>query len=156
MEIEFIGRATKALKMVIEKSIIETLNYIKQKHDNLEMCVMFVGFEKMRILNKRTRNIDKTTDVLSFPAFSVSAGSLLSENEFEEIPAHLGDMAICLPQAKAQAEEYKHSLEAEISKLAVHSTLHLMGYDHIKDEDYEIMHPVELEIEKVLKNKKII
>lgn len=156
MEIEFIGRAPKALKEVIKTSIIETLDHIKQEHNNLEMCVMFVGFEKMRLLNKRTRNINKTTDVLSFPAFSVKAGELLSESDFEEIPAHLGDMAICLPQAKIQADEFKHSQEAEASKLAVHSTLHLMGYDHIKDEDYAVMHPVEKEVEKILKKKKVI
>lgn len=157
MKIEFVNKASLKIKDVVKKSIIETLDFLGQDHKKLELCVMFVGAQEMKDLNKRTRNIDKTTDVLSFPSFSIKAGELLGKKVFaHEEDVHFGDMAICLEVAGEQAKEYGHSLEAEISKLAVHSTLHLMGYDHIKDEDYLEMQPVEEKLEKILKEKKII
>ena len=157
MKIEFVNKATLKIKDVVKKSIIENLDYLGQDHKKLELCVMFVDAGEMKDLNKRTRNIDKTTDVLSFPSFSINAGELLGKKVFmHEEDVHLGDMAICLSQAEAQAKEYHQTLEAEISKLAVHSTLHLMGYDHIKDEDFMQMQPVEDAVAKILKAKNII
>ena len=157
MKIEFVNKASLKIKDVVKKSVIETLDYLGQDHKKLELCVMFIDSQEMKDLNKRTRNIDKTTDVLSFPSFSINAGELLGKKVFaHKEDVHLGDMAICLSVAEAQAKEYNHSTEAEISKLAVHSTLHLMGYDHIKDEDYMQMQPIEEAIEKRLKEKKII
>ena len=157
MKIEFVNKATLKIKDVVKKSIIETLDYLGQDHKKLELCVMFVDAVEMKDLNKRTRNIDKTTDVLSFPSFSINAGELLGKKMFmHEDDVHLGDMAICLSQAEAQAKEYNQTLESEVSKLAVHGTLHLMGYDHIKDEDFMQMQPVEDAVAKILKTKKII
>jgi len=63
---------------------------------------------------------------------------------------HFGDMALCLKQTKRQAKEFGVSVEAEIKKLVIHSMLHLMGYDHIKDEDYLVMKKEEERLEKIV------
>lgn len=91
-----------------------------------EVDITFVDDEMMQELNKTHRNIDKTTDVLSFP---------LGENgkydfNHETGSALLGDIVISVPRAVAQAEEYGHSLQREMAYLTAHSMLHLLGYDH--------------------------
>lgn len=156
MKVEFVNKASLKIKRVVKKSILQTLEYLGQSHKNLEVCVMFVSDEEMKDLNNRTRSINKTTDVLSFPAFQLSAGELLNQDVLAEKNIHLGDMAISLAKATEQAISFCHSTEAEVSKLAVHSTLHLMGYDHIQDSDFEKMQPIEVELERILKNKKVI
>lgn len=82
--------------------------------------------EEIRRINNENRGIDRVTDVLSFPMFA-------SRNEIctdESGSAFLGSMVICRERAREQAEEYGHSVEREAAFLAVHSTLHLLGYDH--------------------------
>ena len=101
-----------------------------------EISVSFVTQEQIRALNRDYRNIDSVTDVLSFP---------LNENGYDINPqngcAMLGDVIICVTRAKQQACELKHSLLHEITFLTVHSVLHLLGFDHIKNEDAQIMIP---------------
>ena len=94
--------------------------------DNAEVSVRFVDNETIHELNKEVRNIDKPTDVLSFPLgengeydTDLSTGAKL-----------LGDIVISIPKAMEQAQEYNHSLQREIGFLTVHSMLHLLGYDH--------------------------
>ncbi len=159
MKVSFVGSATFEIKSVIRKSIVESLKFLGQKTSFLEVCVSFMTGEDIRDLNMRTRNVNKVTDVLSYPAFSLCVGDLIDgedQSDFYGGIVHLGDMAICLDKAKEQAEEYDTTLIEEVSKLAVHSTLHLMGYDHIQDCDYKVMQPKEDEIRKILKTKKII
>lgn len=95
--------------------------------------------ETIHELNLQYRNVDRPTDVISFPA-----------NEGESVLAppdgFLGDIVISLPRAEAQAEEYGHSLKREVSFLAVHGTLHLLGYDHMTDEDAKRMFALQDEI----------
>ena len=91
-----------------------------------EVSVTFVDDEEIRRLNKQYRNIDRSTDVLSFP---------LGENGVYDINMDtgaklLGDIVISVPHAIDQAERYGHSLQREIGFLTVHSMLHLLGYDH--------------------------
>ena len=91
-----------------------------------QVDITFVNDEQMRELNKEHRNIDKTTDVLSFP---------LGENGvYDKHPetgaALLGDIVISVPKAFSQAEEYDHSVQREMAYLTAHSMLHLLGYDH--------------------------
>ncbi|MBQ3158728.1 MAG: rRNA maturation RNase YbeY, partial [Clostridia bacterium] len=101
---------------------------------------IFMGEKDMRGLNKRTRDIDRVTDVLSYPNFTLAPYETLNVDEnAQNGEVLLGDMAICLKQAKRQAKEYKVTVSQEVIKLVIHSTLHLMGFDHIKDEDYEVM-----------------
>ena len=88
-------------------------------------------------INLACRNIDKPTDVLSFPMFQLTAG-LLPEDWTEYIDPEtdlcpLGDMAISLERAIAQAKEYGHSVTREIGYLTIHSMLHLLGYDHLDE-----------------------
>lgn len=95
--------------------------------DPAEISVRFVDNEQIKELNTQFRNIEKETDVLSFP---------LGENgEYDRNPATgaalLGDIVISVQKAMEQAEEYGHSLEREIAFLTVHSMLHLLGYDHV-------------------------
>ena len=101
---------------------------------------------EIRRLNRGFRGIDKVTDVLSFPAFQLAVGEKINISGEEVIALrnednliHFGDMALCLSQTKRQAKEYGVSVEDEIKKLVIHSMLHLMGYDHIEDKDFEIM-----------------
>ncbi|MBQ7466899.1 MAG: rRNA maturation RNase YbeY [Clostridia bacterium] len=159
MKVSFVGKTEKEIKDVIKKSITETLRLLGQNLDKLEVCVNFMTCAEIKELNKNTRNIDRVTDVLSFPAFTLRVGELidvLDENNAYAGVVHLGDMALCLDRAKEQSEEYGTSLIEEVSKLAVHSTLHLMGYDHIEDRDFMVMQPKEDEIKDILKSKKII
>ena len=71
---------------------------------------------------------------------------MLDKNNFEGKNIYLGDMAICLKRAGEQAKEFEQTLEQEVIKLVIHSTLHLMGFDHIEDKDYEVMNPEEEKI----------
>lgn len=148
MKIEFVSKASLKIKRIVKKSIQCTLKHEHQDFKHIEVCVMFVDGEEMQDLNKRTRGIDKVTDVLSFPSFDLKAGEKVQTGLCKNV--HLGDMAICLSQAQVQAKEFETSLEKEVSKLAVHSVLHLLGYDHIKDEDFQKMQPKEDEIAKIL------
>ena len=159
MKVYFVGKADKNLKNIIKKSISISLEVLGQPDKKLEVCVNFVTPEEMKDLNNRTRNIDRVTDVLSYPAFSLKVGELLdcdNEEIFYGGVVHLGDMAICLQRAEEQAKEYDTTLLHEVSKLAVHSTLHLMGYDHIEDCDYKIMQPMEDKIREELIKKKVL
>lgn len=97
-------------------------------NDDFEVSVSFVDDETIHELNLQHRNIDRSTDVLSFP---------LGENDhydlnYETGAYQLGDIVISLETACRQAEVYEHSLEREIGFLTVHSMLHLFGYDHEK------------------------
>ncbi|MBE5785241.1 MAG: rRNA maturation RNase YbeY [Clostridiales bacterium] len=93
-----------------------------------DITILVVDDETIHEMNRDYRDVDRPTDVLSFPA--AEGETLLA------IPdAFLGDIAISLPRAQAQAEEYGHSLLRELTFLAVHGSLHLMGYDHMNDAD---------------------
>lgn len=100
---------------------------MEQFEGSAEISVSFVDDAEIRELNKKHRNIDASTDVLSFP---------LGENGVYDInhdtgAKMLGDIVISIEHAVAQAEEYGHSLQREIAFLTVHSLLHLLGYDHV-------------------------
>lgn len=112
-----------------------------------EISVTFVSDRRIRELNRAFRNIDRPTDVLSFP---------LGENgDYDTDPETgalmLGDVVISVERALAQAEEYGHSAEREIVYLSVHSMLHLLGYDHVDDpKDTAIMRRKEEAVMKAI------
>lgn len=154
--IEVNGRVFKKYKLVTEfvaKNVIKFMGF----PDNLEVAIDFVSEKAIKKLNHDFRDIDKVTDVLSFPAFELQAGEEFdvefAENERlknENGLFHFGDIAICFKQMKRQAKEYGVTVELELKKLVIHSMLHLMGYDHIKDEDYLIMKEQEEKLDKLI------
>lgn len=154
--IEVSGRCKDEYKL-LAKQVAENVIILMNFPDNLEVAIDFVSEKEIQRLNREFRNIDRVTDVLSFPSFQLVAGEVLNEND-EAVSAfildngliHFGDMAICLKQCERQAKEYENSVKAEIKKLVIHSMLHLMGYDHIKDEDYVIMKEKEEKLDKLI------
>ncbi len=105
--------------------------------ENISISVSFVDKEEIQRLNREFRGVDSVTDVLSFPQYD--GGEELED--FEEIT--LGDVVICLDKCREQAEEFGHSFEREEIYLFVHSVLHLLGYDHMEDEDKRLMRAAE-------------
>ena len=100
-----------------------------------EVNVLVTDDEAIHQINLDMRNVDRPTDVLSFPMFELSPGEKPeiqdADPDTELVP--LGDMVLSLERATAQAEEFGHSVEREICYLAVHSVLHLLGYDHMDE-----------------------
>lgn len=117
-------KITDEMKNLIENSIRAVLK-VEELSDDVEVSVSFVGDEEIRDLNRDYRGVDKSTDVLSFPM----------EDEFIIDNRILGDVILNTRRVMEQAEELGHSHERELSYLTVHSILHLLGYDHIEDED---------------------
>lgn len=120
-------------KQIIQ-AVAETLKDEKFPY-SAEVSVTFIDNKKIHKLNLEHRDKDKPTDVLSFPMWEKE--ELADGTAFEGYAVTLGDIIISAEKAKAQAEEYGHSIERELCFLAVHSTLHLLGYDHEVSEDDE-------------------
>ena len=103
----------------------------------LEINVLVTDDENIRMINAANRNIDKATDVLSFPMFDLTAGLPPQDWTNYLDPdtglCPLGDMAISLERAKEQANSFGHSLKREVGYLTIHSMLHLLGYDHLDE-----------------------
>ena len=120
-----------------------------------QISLLFVDNNEIREINTETRGIDKVTDVLSFPMLDYPENmvfkNVYKNKKFNEIYLDgeelvLGDMVLSLERAKEQSIEYNHSFEREVCYLVVHSILHLLGYDHMNDEDKAKMRTREEEI----------
>ena len=118
------------LNKYFEKILQETGNDLK----NIAVGVKFVDGKEIQQLNREFRNVDKVTDVLSFPMFEIKAGQkiekVLSKLDVLESEIYLGDIVICKDKVFSQAKEFGISKKKELYYLAVHSFLHLLGYDH--------------------------
>ena len=115
---------------------------------NLDVYVTLTNNETIRKVNAEQRNIDRATDVLSFPIFDRSEiPDLKKEDKTEDI---LGDIIVSIEKVKEQAEEYGHSFERELAYLVTHGMLHLLGYDHIIDEEKAVMRKRDEEILEIL------
>jgi probable rRNA maturation factor len=139
LSIDFIDETDRLTKEQIEQ-IQGILNVAANKEgleDGSEVSVTFVSNERIREINRDYRHKDQPTDVISF------ALEELGENEVEivgtDMPRILGDIIISVERAKEQAEEYNHSFSRELGFLALHGFLHLLGYDHIEEEDEKEM-----------------
>lgn len=119
------------IKTVLEQCFKEE----KISKNNLYVNIILTNPDNIRKINKQYRNIDKETDVLSFPMFEKEE----LENFDSIIPEPLGDIVISIEKVKEQAEEYGHSFERELAYMVVHGFYHLMGYDHIELSDRKIM-----------------
>lgn len=120
-----------------------------------EISMLFVDNEEIREINNETRGIDRATDVLSFPMLDYQDKKVFKEvykdknfditfMDGEELV--LGDIVLSLERALEQSKEYNHSFEREACYLVVHSVLHLLGYDHMEEDDKRIMRKREEEI----------
>ena len=100
------------------------------------VSVLLTDDEGVRRINREQRGLDSATDVLSFPMNELTAGAFdpdSCEYDYENECLLLGDMALSLERCAAQAVEYGHSFERELSYLTIHSVLHLLGYDHLDE-----------------------
>lgn len=133
----------------IKRCVLTCLEVEEVSSENVEVSMLFVDNEKIREINRDFRNIDKETDVLSFPV----------DFEFKDLdlPNMLGDIVISVEKAIEQSKDFGHSVDREILYLVCHSMFHLMGYDHMTDEDKFVMREKEkLTMRKleVFKNEK--
>lgn len=144
------GELEEQLKNVIEFALKE-----EEVEIPCEVSLLFVDNEEIRDINNETRNIDRETDVLSFPMLDYEhkkvfkemyKGYEFSQSDFDGEDLVLGDIVLSLEKALEQSEEFNHSFEREASYLVVHSVLHLLGYDHMEDEDKVIMRKREEEL----------
>ena len=126
------------LTFLIEKAIEKTLRHERFKK-NAELSVTFVDNEEIRNLNLDARGKDSATDVLSFPMLETEDDGtlIIYDEDIVDGRVLLGDIVISAERAHEQAEEYGHSLVREMCFLAVHSVLHLLGYDHERSEAEE-------------------
>ena len=120
--------------------------------ENYEVDVSLVDDETIHQVNREYRNVDRVTDVISF-AFNDDKDPKDQINSLE-VQKMLGEILICLPQAKRQAAEIGNSLERELSFLFTHGLLHLLGYDHMTPEDEAIMFPLQEKILGLVGDKK--
>lgn len=124
-----------------EKALIERAceTALRSEGASGDITVLVSTPERIRTLNRDFRNVDAVTDVLTFPA---------TEGETVLCPAdgYLGDIMICYDRARDQAQEFGHPLSRELAFLAVHGTLHIMGYDHMQPEEEAAMRQRQREI----------
>ena len=126
-------------KNVIEKVLSQCFKEEKLENSKLCITVTLTTPETIQEINKRYRNIDRATDVLSFPMFEKDElDKKIQKNDFENEDI-LGDIVVSVDKVKEQAIEYGHSFERELSYMIVHGFYDLMGYDHIEEEDKKIM-----------------
>lgn len=141
-------KVTKEIRDLVRLSVGKSLEYMDFPTRS-EVSVMFVDNDEIQKLNKLHRDIDRATDVLSFPLFEYDEDGEIIEEELDFNPNGemiLGDIVISLERAAEQAQEYGHSFEREIGFLTVHSMLHLFGFDHMTPEDEEEMFAYQKEI----------
>ena len=134
-EVSFLGleEDSKYLEL-IEKVIRQA--FIEEKIENIKLYINIIltNPENIKNINKQYRNIDKETDVLSFPMFEKEEIENLRKNG-NDIEEALGDIVISLQKVEEQSQEYGHSFERELSYMLIHGFYHLMGYDHMNDND---------------------
>ena len=150
-EIEYLDiEQNKEYELIVKKVLEKCFQEEQLDKTKLVVEITLTTPEHIREINKEYRNIDKSTDVLSFPMFEkedLEKG--IKNNKFQEEDV-LGDIVISIQRVKEQAEEYGHSFERELSYMIVHGFYHLMGYDHIKEEDKIQMRKKEKTVLKIL------
>ena len=116
--------------------------------EECEISLVFVDNDEIKNINRETRNIDKVTDVLSFPMLDYEKGKVYKDlyldfkfdsTFFDDGNLVLGDIVISLERSLEQSIEFNHSFFRETSYLVIHSVLHLLGYDHMEDDEKKVM-----------------
>ena len=135
---EQLSLQTLVIKSIIRKCINATLD-AERISVPCEINVLVTDDAGIQIVNRESRELDKPTDVLSFPMFQLEAGNPPADWTEYQDPATglvpLGDMCISLERAVAQAQEFGHSTRREVGYLTIHSMLHLLGYDHLDEAE---------------------
>lgn len=140
----------------ISKSLISAENTLKLSSKNVEVSITFVSRLEIKKMNRETRGINKVTDVLSYPTLLTEGCGIIDKKISKKAYPYdinpetgnivLGDILICVPRCVQQSRKYGTTKTREICYLSVHGLLHLLGYDHMADEDKKVMRAKEEEI----------
>ena len=150
MQINFSDKLfTKKYHKIITSTYETAISELKPNYDKIEVSIIFVSDKEIKEINRDFRDKDAVTDVISFPLIAdESTGIIAKDLKVFAVPSNLdpatknlnlGDIYICLKRAKEQAGEFGHSIDREVSFLALHGLLHLFGFDHIDDYDRCLM-----------------
>lgn len=152
-QVEFLDiEENEEYKDLIDTVINKCFEEEKLENTKLYISITLTTPANIRKINKEYRNIDKETDVLSFPMFEQEEIKEIINSKQQLVEDVLGDIVISIKRVEEQAVEYGHSFERELSYMLVHGFYHLMGYDHIEEKDKEKMRPKE---EKILQDLKL-
>ncbi len=149
IEIDYDGIKKLPKEEKLIKKVVETVFIEERIVKNLEVFDTLTINETIHQMNLKTRQVDRPTDVLSFPMFERHEIPYLKEvyeAGEDETPDILGDIVISVEKVKEQAEEYGHSFERELAYLTTHGMLHLLGYDHMIEKEKVLMRKREEEI----------
>ena len=139
-ELEYLDiEENKKYEETIKKVLEQCFKQEKLENSKLYVSITLTNPENIHKINKEYRNVDRETDVLSFPMFEKNEIDQKIENNNFEHEDVLGDIVISIEKVKGQAIEYGHSFEREFAYMLVHGFYHLMGYDHIEEKDKKIM-----------------
>lgn len=145
-EVEENSKYEDIINLVIEKCFkVERLEKL-----NLYISITLTTPEHIRKINNEFRQIDKETDVLSFPMFEKDELDEMVEKQDNLVPETIGDIIISVQRVEEQAKEYGHSFERELAYMVVHGFYHLMGYDHMVEEDKVVMREKEENVLNIL------
>ncbi len=132
-------KVTEEIENLINTVANASLKY-ENAPENAEINVLIVDNETIRQINNEQRNIDSATDVLSFPMLDFENGKMITcDADYFEGNLVLGDIVVSFERAKEQAEEFGHSFHREVGFLICHSMLHLLGYDHMEENERVVM-----------------
>ena len=130
------GQVTEQQQELVTK-LLEFAATREKVTEGSEVSITFVDNERIHEINKEYRQKDAPTDVISFAMEEMGEGEI--EIKGSDVPAVLGDIIISIDRMREQADEYGHSNERELGFLAIHGFLHLLGYDHMNEEDEKVM-----------------
>ena len=130
------GQVTEQQQELVTK-LLEFAATQEKVTEGSEVSITFVDNERIHEINKEYRQKDAPTDVISFAMEEMGEGEI--EIIGSDVPAVLGDIIISIDRMREQADEYGHSNERELGFLAIHGFLHLLGYDHMNEEDEKVM-----------------
>lgn len=140
IQIEFDGiEENKEYLSIINQVLEKCYEVEKINTKRIFINIILTNPETIKKINREYRNIDKETDVLSFPMFEKEElGNLLKKKDYIE-KYILGDIIISIQRVMEQSKEYNHSFERELAYMTVHGFYHLMGYDHMEEEEKKVM-----------------
>ena len=133
VEISYNEVEKEANEESIIQSVVQTVLKLEKIKHSVDVYITLTNNEEIHKINKEYREVDRPTDVLSFPMYEREDIEKLREEKTNEIEEILGDIIISIPKVKEQAEEYGHSYERELAYLTTHGMVHLLGYDHLDE-----------------------